>query len=1273
LASAVTPSKQNLTHISRTPPPTQYAIADTGCTGHFLIMDSPCTNEAPTANGIHVTLPNRQVIRSTRTCDIDQPQLPLGARQAHKFPHLAHPLLSISQLCDHGCVATFNNTEVRITDASAKLVMRGLRDPTTNLWTIPLHNPTSPDDHTTDTHMVRPPTAAFSAYHTNNLVDHVKFLHAACGYPVPSTWIRAIESGHFATWPGLTADLVRKHLPKAMATAQGHMHQQRQNIRTTQPPPGTTAPDLHPPSDMPNIGTNLVFSAITDAHHEMATDLTGQFPVTSGLGHRYILVCYVYDCNAILTCPMKNKSETEHLRAFNFLHNYLIDRGFAPNHMRLDNEASARFKSNLRQKGIDYQLVPPHNHRRNSAERAIQTFKNHFVAILCGTDKLFPLHLWCRLLPQATATLNLLRSSRINPRLSAEENLNGTFDFNRTPLAPLGTKVLLHETPDQRRTWAPHGVEGWYVGYAPEHYRCYTIHVIRTNKTRIGGTVEFFPTHCAMPHTSSADHAIRAAVDLISALQNPAPASALAPVGLLQLQALQTLADVFSTAANTPVAAAPRVPGPPRIPRAIADLRDHNVAPARRPAAALPVPPPTAPTQPTVRPTATPVTSPLPTACAPSVPVTTPRQHATPTRVPHHYPTRARAPPTVTQDDDPHHANHVATFHPGTDNIWPPAATPYHTAQAVLHPETGIAMEYRALATDPSTKATWIHSYANELGRLAQGVGQRVRGTDTIFFIPYNAVPPGRTVTYGRIVCDYRPQKTEPERTRLTVGGNLINYPYDVSTDTADLTTAKLVINSTISTPGARHMLIDVKNYYLGTPLDIYEYMRLAIDTLPQEIVDQYSLLGLVHNGFVYLEIRKGMYGLPQAGILANQLLTKRLAPFGYYPVTHTPGLWRHKHRPILFSLVVDDFGVKYVGKAHAQHLIDTLASFYELTVDWEATKYCGITLEWDYDNHTVDLSMPNYVAEALHHFQHPTPKQQTHAPSKWTPPSYGTKVQLTAPTDASPKHTAKDTKLLQRVIGKFLYYARAVDPTMLHILSNLAAAQTKGTENTTIQMVHFLNYCATYPTATLRYQASDMILHIYSDAAYLTEPDARSRAGGHHYLGNLPGKPNILNGPILNISKVIKGVMSSAAEAEIGALYHNAKEATVIRTTLAEMGHPQPATPIETDNSTACGIMNRTVKQVRSKAIDMRFYWVRDRVEQGHFRIYWAPGVKNIADYFTKHHSPAHHRYMRPIILNELHPSRVTEYMRGCIESRVTPKVTRMFGRSTDRPIHVH
>ena len=107
---------------------------------------------------------------------------------------------------------------------------------------------------------------------------------------------------------------------------------------------------------------------------------------------------------------------------------------------------------------MSFQLVPPHIHRRNAAERAIRTFKNHFIAGLASTDKLFPLHLWDRLVPQAEITLNLLRNSRLHPHLSAYSHLFGQFDFNQTPLAPPGTKVLIHEKPRQRPTWAPHGV-----------------------------------------------------------------------------------------------------------------------------------------------------------------------------------------------------------------------------------------------------------------------------------------------------------------------------------------------------------------------------------------------------------------------------------------------------------------------------------------------------------------------------------------------------------------------------------------------------------------------------------------------------------------------------------------------------------------------------------------------------------------------------------------------------------------------------------------------
>ena len=153
------------------------------------------------------------------------------------------------------------------------------------------------------------------------------------------------------------------------------------------------------------------------------------------------------------------------------------------------------------------------------------------------------------------------------------------------------------------------------------------------------------------------------------------------------------------------------------------------------------------------------------------------------------------------------------------------------------------------------------------------------------------------------------------------------------------------------------------------------------------------------------------------------------------------------------------------------------------------------------------------------------------------------------------------------------------------------------------------------------------MIYSIHSDAGYLNEANARSRAGGHHYLStNQPFPPN--NGAILTVSEIIKEVMSSAAEAELGALYVNARKGVEIRNILWESGHRQPPTPIQMDNSTAESIVNSRIQPKRTKAMDMHFHWLRDRsVNQDQFRFLWRPGNTNLADYWTKHHPASHHR----------------------------------------------
>ena len=592
-----------------------------------------------------------------------------------------------------------------------------------------------------------------------------------------------------------------------------------------------------------------------------------------------------------------------------------------------------------------------------------------------------------------------------------------------------------------------------------------------------------------------------------------------------------------------------------------------------------------------------------------------------------------------------------------SDNFF--ATHPHNYANAVLDKDTGKKLEYRQLIKHPRFAEAWLRSGANEFGRLFQGIGRdadgtrRVNGTDTCFWIAKKNIPRNKRATYARIVCEERPEKAEFNRTRITAGGDKLEYFGDTSTETAGLTTAKLLFNSVISTPGARFMTFDISNMYLNTPLKDYQYMRFHIDTIPDEVIHEYSLRNLVDDdGWVYCEIRMAIYGLKESGRLANEQLKKVLAAADYHPCRFTHGLYRHASRPICFSLCVDDFGVKYKRKEDALHLEKVLNDSYPMKADWTGNFYLGLTLDWNYApihaDRSVTLSMPGYVADALVRFQH-TRSKPTHSPSPHTAPVYG-KHQQMAPTILLPTFTPAEVKRLQQICGTFLYYARAVDGTMAHALNDMSSQITTGTHKTTTAINHFLDYCATYPDTTITYYSSDMILRCDSDAAYLVAPKARSRAAGYIFLGNRDANPQIINAPILILATILKMVVSSAAEAEIASLFQCARELVPLRTACIDLGHPQPpsGTPLRTDNSTADGILNNTMKQKRSKAMDMKFWWLTDRVAQKMFNVSWAPGSTNLGDYFSKHQPVKRVRNLRPLYTSQKDSPRT---LQGCVK----------------------
>ena len=268
----------------------------------------------------------------------------------------------------------------------------------------------------------------------------------------------------------------------------------------------------------------------------------------------------------------------------------------------------------------------------------------------------------------------------------------------------------------------------------------------------------------------------------------------------------------------------------------------------------------------------------------------------------------------------------------------------------------------------------------------------------------------------------------------------------------------------------------------------------------------------------------------------------------GFGQAQKTDGLFTQVLRDISFTLVVDDFGIKFTNEQDCDYLIKIMREKYKFKVDYEAKQYIGIHLKWDYVKREVVCSMEGYITKALKELEHIFPKKHYYRPSNTRPPTYGFKIQYVK-EDLSKPQTPSQFKEVERIVGKFLYYARAIDNTMAHMMNHIGSQKNKGIQKLMQAITYFLNYAASNPSAKIIYCKSDMLYKVDSDAVYLVCPDERSRAGDYHYLGNADNK--LFNGPIYILATIIKNVMAAAAEAEVAGLFMNANKAIPIRHTL--------------------------------------------------------------------------------------------------------------------------
>jgi hypothetical protein len=268
---------------------------DSGCTGHFLLVNAPCLNEVKSQTPLTVRLPNGAIMESSHTDELDIHKLNAAASKAHVFPGMDnHSLLSVGQLCDKGYIVTFKHASMTVCNSQKSLILSGPRDLDTGLWCINLKE---------DNQHIPEPIAK-NVYEVRYTGALVHYLHTALFSPTKSALLQAVKDGHLITWPGLTEDAIHKHLKLTPATSMGHMNQRRQNIRSTSKTPIADAPTADT-----ELGTktHLVYAFLVD-QGQLYTDLTGKFPVQSSKGNSYVMVCYVYECNYIKVIPMKSRS-----------------------------------------------------------------------------------------------------------------------------------------------------------------------------------------------------------------------------------------------------------------------------------------------------------------------------------------------------------------------------------------------------------------------------------------------------------------------------------------------------------------------------------------------------------------------------------------------------------------------------------------------------------------------------------------------------------------------------------------------------------------------------------------------------------------------------------------------------------------------------------------------------------------------------------------------------------------------------------------------------
>lgn len=1143
------------------------------------------------------------------------------------------PLIAAHDITSQGNSIVLDKLGLTVKNQEGETLVYSPKEPNARLWSMPPLTSTTANEATQLRAAGNSPCRG-----VNNIVHHsvhasiTSYANAVMGSPPDKTMQLALDRNYFQ-YPGLTPQMYRKNPPHAIESSEGHMKQSRQNVRSTRQYVGENTQYNHVTNDV------ALLRAYTRVWDTSSSDLPGPFPVASLKGYRYILITTYR--NYIHAEPMKSRSQQDYKRAYADTFKFFRDMGHSPKYHRMDNETSPLVENYLEKElGIPVQYVPPGSHRTLPAERGIQSYKNHFISSVSHMHPDCPLQLWANFMPQIEVTLACLLPYSLDPKISSYEGIYGVkYDFNAHPMHPVGTLTLAFTPTTSREAWEPHGMKGFMLGPALKHYRSFRVHIIETGQERKTDTVDVFPTKVMLPGSSLGEILLKKLdenpndepkkTDKIDEIRNMIKSTQM----LLEQRVKPTSGPAIPTPKQRVQSTAPH-----HLTVSTRATKRHKVADSTY-------------------------------ELYPKLMINSAKRKKILSHVGrtfkdnedgHTYQVQRvvkskadkKNPPTayyelanINEHSNSRRMSEQDYEYQPCDEFFILKRNGEHqyrgeeyewltSLNSVYHPtvdqqllnldDDGKPLTNRS-ALKSVHRADWLDEHAKEIKNLIK--------TGTIVPRTQTDQPRDR----WKDTKHYSPQVKEKlaedstvlRRVRGTFGGNNLDYPFPTTSPVADRTLINIHQQSVLADRKRtgedwRYMCADFKDYYLGSKLPRSEWLRISTKYMNEELLIE--LQKYVVAGTVLFEVVGSMYGHPAAGLIAYTDLVTHLAAHGYYQSRLIPCLFMNQDKSITFTLVVDDIGIKYKHNAGAiKHLQKILAKPYskwDVKFDLTGSQYNGQRLQWNYQDSTLIKDVPAYMRQTAHEL-HPGEKIKSYnTPSRYVPPSYG-KQEAPTQSTAAPT-TAAETKYIQKVHGKLLYYAMQADPSLEPAVIDISKQLASPTQDTLQDTKRLLGYAVHNPNRGIMYTASDMEYRIQTDASHHRDPGSKSMAGGIHYLANTDDPPTKVNGATQTVCKTINtSVCASAAESEYAAQFINGIAGCHALNILNELGYPQNNTKIYSDNLVAKGIANDEITIRKSKAFHTRYHWIRDRVRQGQYKVVYLQGTKLLADFFTKPQPP--------------------------------------------------